>query len=63
MAERGVDVDYVTVHRWALDVLPVLAAVFRRCKRPVGPSWRVSETYVKVGGAWKYRYRAVDKLG
>jgi transposase-like protein len=56
-------VDHATVHRWALKVLPVLAAVLRRRKLPVGPSWRVDETYVLVGGQWKYLYRAVDKLG
>jgi len=27
----------------------------------VGKSWRVDETYIKVKGAWKYLYRAVDK--
>jgi hypothetical protein len=27
------------------------------------PSWRVHETYVKVGGRWKYLFRAVDKHG
>jgi putative transposase len=63
MAERGVIVDHATVHRWALKILPVLATVFRRHKRPVGSSWRVDETYIKVGGQWKYLYRAVDRLG
>lgn len=63
MAERGVLVDPATVHRWALRLLPVLSAVFRRRKLPVGLSWRVDETYVLVGGQWKYLYRAVDKLG
>jgi putative transposase len=63
MAERGVIVDHATVHRWALKILPVLATVFRRRKRPVGSSWRVDETYIKVGGQWKYLYRAVDRLG
>jgi len=33
------------------------------CKRPVGSSWRMDETYVKVKGRWKYLYRAVDKIG
>ena len=49
MAERGVLVDPATVHRWALRLLPVLSAVFRRRKLPVGLSWRVDETYVLVG--------------
>ncbi len=63
MAERGVQVDHATVHRWALKILPVLAKVFRRRKRPVGRSWRMDETYIQVGGQWKYLYRAVDRLG
>jgi transposase-like protein len=63
MAERGVCVDHATVHRWAMKILPVLAAVFRRRKRPVGLSWRMDETYIKVAGQWKYLYRAVDREG
>jgi putative transposase len=63
MAERGIAVDHSTVHRWAIKLLPVLEKAFRRCKRPVGKSWRVDETYVKVKGQWKYLYRAVDKAG
>ena len=63
MAERGVFVDHATVHRWTIKMLPVLAAVFRRCKRPVGKSWRMDETYIKVAGQWKYLYRAVDRDG
>lgn len=53
MAERGVCVDHATVHRWAMKILPVLAAVARRRKRPVGASWRMDETYIKVAGQWK----------
>ena len=63
MAERGVFVDHSTLHRWSIKVLPVLAAVFRRRKRPVGRSWRMDETYVKISGPWKYLYRAVDRDG
>ena len=53
MAERGVFVDHSTRHRWSMKILPVLAAAFCRRKRPVGRSWRMDETYVKVGGQWK----------
>ena len=63
MRERGVFVDHTTVHRWAIKMLPVLAAVFRRRKRPVGLSWRMDETYIKVAGQWKYLYRAIDRAG
>ena len=45
MQERGVFVDHATVHCWAIKMVLVLAAVFRRRKRAVGRSWRVDETY------------------
>ena len=63
MIERGMFVDHSTVQRCALKILPVLALVFRRRKCPVGGSWRMGETYVKVCGQWKYLYRAVDRDG
>ncbi|MGF6766162.1 putative transposase [Paraburkholderia sp. GAS33] len=63
MAERGLSVDHSTVHRWALKMLPRLEKAFRCRKRPVGGSWRMDETYVKIGKEWKYLYRAVDKAG
>jgi putative transposase len=44
-------------------MLPVLAATFRRRKRPVGRSWRMDVTYLKINGQWKYLYRAVDLDG
>uniref|UniRef100_UPI003BEF1AF1 IS6 family transposase n=1 Tax=Burkholderia arboris TaxID=488730 RepID=UPI003BEF1AF1 len=63
MAERGLSVDHSTVHRWAIKMLPRLEKTFGRRKRPVGKSWRMDETYVKIGKEWKYLYRAVDKAG
>ena len=63
MHERGVFVDHTTIHHWALKILLVLAAAFRHRKRPVGNSWRMDETYLLVGGQWKYFYRAVDRDG
>ncbi len=44
MQDRGVFVDYSTVHRWAIKMVPVLTAVFLRRKRAVGRSWRMDET-------------------
>jgi putative transposase len=63
MAEHGVEVDYATLNRWVLKYVPLLEREFRMRKLPVGPSWRMDETYVRVKGAWNYLYRAVDKAG
>ena len=63
MQERGVFVDHSSINRWAIRFLPLLEKVFRKHKRPVGCSWRMDGTYIKVKGAWKYLYRAVDKQG
>jgi transposase-like protein len=63
MEERGVEVDHSTLNRWVLKYAPLLEKEFRAHKRPVGRSWRMDETYVKVKGVWKYLYRAVDKAG
>jgi putative transposase len=63
MAERGFEVDHSSVHRWVIKLVPLFEKAFRKHKRPVGKSWRMDETYVKVRGQWKYLYRAVDKAG
>ena len=63
MQERGVFVDHSSINRWAVRFLPLLEKAFRKHKRPVGGSWRMDETYIKVKGVWKYLYRAVDKEG
>jgi len=63
MSERGTSVDHLTVHRWAMKLLPVLEKLFRGHKRTVGKSWRMDETYIRVKGQWKYLYRAVDRDG
>jgi putative transposase len=36
VAERGIDVDHSTVHRWATKLLPVFEKASRRRKRPLG---------------------------
>ena len=63
MGERGVEVDHSTLHRWVLKYVPALEKAFLARKRVVSSSWLLDETYVRVKGAWKYLYRAVDKAG
>ena len=51
MEERGVDVDHSTLNRWVVKYAPELDRRFRSRKRPVGSSWRLDETYVKIRGS------------
>jgi transposase-like protein len=63
LAERGIEVDHVTVYRWVQTFTPLLADAARFARHSPGDRWFVDETYVKVGGVWRYVYRAVDQYG
>jgi IS6 family transposase len=63
LAERGIEVDHVSVFRWVQCFTPLLADAARPCRHAVGSRWFVDETYVKVAGRWRYVYRAVDQHG
>ena len=62
LAERGLDVDHVTIYRWVQRFTP-LADAARPCRHAVGDRWQVDETYVKVAGRWRYVDRAIDQFG
>lgn len=63
MSERGVTVDHSTIQRWVIKYSLLLEAEMRKKKKPIGVSWRMDETYIKVNGKYVYLYRAVDKDG
>jgi transposase-like protein len=63
MQERGVEVDPSTIVRWVQRYAPEIEKHVRQCQGFRAGSWRVDETYVRVGGRWKYLFRAVDKHG
>jgi len=63
MAERGLTLVHTTVMRWVQCYVPVFEKRWKKYARPVGLSWRVDETYIRVKGKWTYLYRAVDKQG
>ena len=49
--------------RWVQRYAPEIEKRVRRYQGPRSGSWRIDETYVRVGGRWKYLFRAVDKHG
>ena len=63
LADRSVAVDHVTLFRWVQRFAPELERRVRRHLRPCRGPWHVDETYIRVGGQWRYLYRAVDGAG
>jgi transposase-like protein len=63
LAERGIEVDHVTVYRWVQRFTLLLAEAARPCRHRAGDRWFVDETYVRVAGRWRFVYRAVDQFG
>jgi transposase-like protein len=63
LAERGIEVDHVTVFRWVQRFTPLLIDAARPCLHVPGDRLFVDETYVKVAGRWVYLYRAIDQYG
>jgi transposase-like protein len=63
MADRGITLTHTTILRWVQRHLPEFEKRWNRYARSVGGSWRMDETYIRVGGRWVYLYRAVDKAG
>ncbi len=63
MRERGLSVHHSTLFRWVQRYAPEINKRMRPYLKMSGASYRIDETYVKVGTQWKYLYRALDKDG
>jgi hypothetical protein len=63
LAERGIEVDHVTIYRWVQRFTPLVIEAARPCRHSVGDRWFSDETYVRVAGVWRYVYRVVDQYG
>ena len=66
MTERGVPVDHTTIYRWVQKYAPELdkhTRWYRQVPDWQARSWRVDETYIRVGGTWCYLYRAITAGG
>ncbi len=63
LAERGIEVDHVTISRWVRRFTSLLIDAARPCRHVSRDRWFVDETYVTVAEQWVYLYRAIDQYG
>lgn len=63
MQERGLILGHTTVFRWVQKYAPEINKKIRPYLKMSGTSYRLDETYVKVGTRRKYLYRAIDSTG
>jgi IS6 family transposase len=63
MRERGLSVDHSTIFRWVQRYAPEINKRLRPHLKLAGASYRVDETYIKVGKSCEYLYRAIDSSG
>lgn len=63
LAERNVAVDRSTVYRWVQKFGPELTKQTEKHLRRASVDLHVDETYIRVGGKWRYLWRAVDANG
>jgi putative transposase len=62
-AERGIDVSYESVRRWALKFGRVYAAKLRKSRSRSDAWWHLDEVFVTINGKRMYLWRAVDCEG
>jgi putative transposase len=63
LAERGIDVSYETVRRWALKFGMLYARKLRRLRPRPSCRWNLDAVFVSIGGRRMYLWRAVDDEG
>lgn len=63
LAERGIEVSYETVRRWALRFGQTYARRLRRLRPRADCRWHLDEVFVSINGKRVYLWRAVDSEG
>ncbi len=63
MLQRGVVVSYETIRAWCAKFGQAYANQLRRRRPGPGDKWHLDEVFVKINGAQRHLWRAVDQHG
>jgi putative transposase len=63
LAERGIDVSYETVRRWATKFGKLYSRRLHKLRPRPSTTWHIDEVFLKIGGKQMYLWRAVDDEG
>jgi IS6 family transposase len=63
LAERAIKVDAFTIHWCVRKFGPEIAKRSFKHRSWLGLNRHVCETYIRLGGKWRYLWRAVDQQG
>ena len=63
LAERGVDVSYETIRRWALKFGQAYARKLRQSRPRPDDRWHLDEVFSSINGKRMALWRAVDHPG
>jgi hypothetical protein len=61
LSERGIQVSYEAVRRWANKFGPIFAEDLRRRRVRPGRTWHLDEVFLRMNGRRVYLWRAVDE--
>ena len=59
LAERGIEVSYETVRRWALKFGRIYAARVHRHRPRPSARWHLDEVFIRIGGKIHRRARSI----
>jgi putative transposase len=63
LSERGIEVSYETVRRWANQFGALFTEELRRRQPTRGTTWHLDEVFLRMNGRRVYLWRAIDEHG
>ena len=63
LVERGIEIPYESIRRWALKFGPAFARNLRRLRPKPTSTWHMDEMVISIQGKRMYLWRAVDSEG